>query len=71
MDGFLRFADYFFDGLFVDWMVLDRIQQSQAQVENTADQIKGVLRRLYGMQDACRAARQKAQDELDALVLAS
>lgn len=71
VDGFLRFADYFFDGLFVDWMVLDRIQQSQAQVENTAGQIKGVLRRLYGMQDACRAARQKAQDELDALVLAS
>ena len=71
VDGFLRFADYFFDGLFVDWMVLDSIQQSQAQVENTAGQIKGVLRRLYGMQDACRAARQKAQDELDALVLAS
>lgn len=71
VDGFLRFADYFFDGLIVDWMVRDRIQQSQAQVGNTADEIKRVLRRLYEMQDACRAARQKAQAELDALVLAS
>lgn len=25
IDGFLRFADYFFDGLFADWAVLDKI----------------------------------------------
>jgi len=31
VDGFLRFADYFFDGLFADWAVLDRINQSQEQ----------------------------------------
>ncbi|MFR5888323.1 MAG: hypothetical protein ACLUFK_07345 [Oscillospiraceae bacterium] len=39
----MRFADYFFDGLFVDWMVLDRIQQSTDQVEETYARIKGVL----------------------------
>ena len=33
IDGFMRFADYFFDGFFVDWMVLDRIQQSTEQVK--------------------------------------
>ena len=68
VDGFLLFADYFFDGLFVDWMVLDRIHQSQSQVSGTADQIRSALRRLYDMQDACRAAQQAAQDQLDQLV---
>ena len=26
---FLHFADYFFDGLFTDWMVYDRISESK------------------------------------------
>lgn len=46
IDGFLRFADYFFDGIFADWMVLDRIHQSQGQVEDTKKQISAVLRQL-------------------------
>ena len=46
IDGFLRFADYFFDGIFADWMVLDRIHQSQSQVEDTKNQISAVLRQL-------------------------
>ena len=29
IDGFMRFADYFFDGLFADWAVLDKIEESQ------------------------------------------
>lgn len=68
IDGFLRFADYFFDGLLVDWMVLDRIRESQSQVQGTAEQIEGILYRLDDMQNDCRAAQQAAQEELDALV---
>lgn len=49
IDGFLRFADYFFDGLFADWMVLDRIHQSQAQVQAVRDQICSVLNHLSAM----------------------
>lgn len=49
IDGFLSFADYFFDGLFADWMVLDRINQSQAQVESTKDQIEHVINQLKSM----------------------
>ena len=45
VDGFLRFADYFFDGLFADWAVLDKINQSQSQVQNTKSQIASVLSR--------------------------
>lgn len=33
VDGFLRFADYFFDSFFTDWAVMDKINQSQASVQ--------------------------------------
>ncbi|MCI1965389.1 MAG: hypothetical protein LKJ17_04555 [Oscillospiraceae bacterium] len=49
IDGFLRFADYFFDGLFTDWAVLDKINQSQAQVQETKRQIEHVISRLTAM----------------------
>ena len=38
--AFLKFADFFFDGLFADWAVLDHINQAQSRVENTKGQIK-------------------------------
>lgn len=43
VDSFLKFADFFFDGLFADWAVLDHINQAQSRVENTKGQIKRVL----------------------------
>lgn len=43
VDGFLRFADYMFDGIFTDWVVLDQIHHSQQQVEETRSQICNVL----------------------------
>lgn len=46
IDGFLRFADYFFDGLLTDWAVLDHIHQSQDQVQATRTQICSVLDHL-------------------------
>lgn len=52
IDGFLCFADYFFDGLFADWVVLDKINQSQTQVQNTKSQIECVVNRLTAMLSA-------------------
>ena len=51
VDGFLEFADFFFDGLFTDWAVLDHINQAQSRVENTKDQIKRVLALLKKMNE--------------------
>ena len=45
VDGFLRFADFFFDGIFADWAVMNRIHDAQQQVEGTRDQISRVLTR--------------------------
>lgn len=68
IDGFLRFADYFFDGLFVDWAVMDRINQSQAAVEGTRGQIVSVLDRLETMTDVAERERAETQARLDALI---
>lgn len=49
IDGFLRFADYFFDGFFVDWAVKDRIHQSQSNIERVKQQILNIIRKLENM----------------------
>lgn len=68
IDGFLRFADYFFDGLFVDWAVMDRISQSQAAVEGTRGQIVSVLDRLETMTASAEGEQAETQARLDALI---
>lgn len=49
IDGFLRFADYFFDGLIADWAVMDSINRSQADVTKTKAQILKVLDELENL----------------------
>ncbi len=69
IDGFLRFADYFFDGLFADWAVGDKISESMSSVQRTKDQISQMLKKLGSMEaDADREiAALKAQ--LDNLIV--
>lgn len=68
IDGFLRFADYVFDGIFADWAVLDRINQAQTQVENTRAQICAVLDYLQQMTDQAERERVELQQEIERLV---
>lgn len=46
VDGFLRFADYFFDGLFVDWTVRGQIRDSQDSVYKVRSQIDAAINKL-------------------------
>ena len=68
VDGFLRFADYFFDGLFADWAVLDKISQSQSSVQTTKNQIESVLSMLRSMEDTVDQTIKKLEDEKQNLV---
>ena len=52
IDGFLRFADYFFDGLFADWAVGDRISESQSSVLKVKRQIEKMLGKIEQMEAA-------------------
>lgn len=39
IDGFLSFADYFFDGLVADWMVQSKINSAQKQVDQAIEML--------------------------------
>lgn len=48
LDGFLNFADYFFDGFVADWLVQSKISQTREQVSGTIGRVETVLARLRG-----------------------
>jgi len=68
IDGFLRFADYFFDGLFADWSVLNRISESQEQVSRVKNQIGAVLNKLHTASASVNAEKNMAVHRLQELV---
>lgn len=68
IDGFLRFADYFFDGLFADWTVLDQISRSQEQVKNTKRQIEDVLSKLNVMINNVEKEQSAAKTKLNSMI---
>lgn len=71
IDDFLRFADYFFDGLFADWAVMDQIKESQASVENVKSQIEEVLSRLCDMERAAEKELTALEKEKSTLVIST
>lgn len=68
IDGFLLVADYLFDGIFTDWAVLDKIGRSQEQVNNTRNQICGVLDRLEQMERQMEREAMEIHGEIKSLV---
>lgn len=69
IDGFLQFADFVFDGLFVDWAVQDKIVNSKKEIEKTKNQIGEVLEKLSHMKEAARKEWEQKKEELDNKVL--
>ena len=69
INSFLYFADRFFDGLFADWTVLDKINQSQVQVQNTKNQIESVLNRLISMLNSANKEQESEKAGLDDLIM--
>ena len=48
-DDFLSFADYFFDGFVVDWMVQDRINTARRQVGEAIRRTEYIVNQLQRM----------------------
>ena len=46
IDGFLSFADFFFDGFLADFMVQSRINDARARLEDACRRVEDVLRQL-------------------------
>ena len=69
VDGFLRFADYFFDGLAADLTVLNKISRSQSEVQSAKSRIDSILSRLKSMLRTVDWELGKEKKKLDELVL--
>jgi DNA repair exonuclease SbcCD ATPase subunit len=63
LDGFSRFADYFFDGLIMDWVVQSRIDRSLSSVRSTYDQVAALISSLRRQQEQVRGALAAAEQE--------
>ena len=68
VDSFLRFADYFFDGLFADLTVQSRIERSYSSVEHTRNQINRALDKLNEMEKSTELEIRNLKYRLDELV---
>ena len=63
VEGFLQFADFFFDGLFADMAVQDHIQQSRARMTALCEQLRTLHRRLNNL--AQTAAENRARVRME------
>lgn len=69
IDGFLRFADWFFDGFFVDWTVMSKINDSQRETEKIKSQVERVLNHLSMMDKKLVSEIENQRNRLEQLVL--
>lgn len=68
IDNFLRFADYFFDGFFVDWTVRNKISDSQNQIKITITQIENILKQLNAGMASVKKEQNTTKSKMDHLV---
>ena len=69
IDGFLHFADYFFDGLFVDLMVMNRIEQGKRRAQETGRHIEQMLTCIDDMYRKAQNERKEAERKLEQMIL--
>ena len=69
VEGFLRFADYFFDGLFADWAVGDRISEAQSSVMSVRHKIEQAMHKLTDMEQAAEKQIAALKAKIEELVI--
>lgn len=69
MDDFSKFADWFFDNIFTDWDIKEKIENSLAQAQNTRTQITGTINVLKDMRDEHMKTRAQLQEQLEEAVV--
>lgn len=66
--AFAKFADFFFDGLFADWFVQSRINESISNVEDAHTRVKGILSDLNRNLAAMEYEKQRLELEVNKLL---
>ena len=69
MDGFGKFADFFFDGLIADWCMQSRITESQGSFENVRRQVSSVLAKLSSMKNAEKSHIEGLQRKINEMII--
>ena len=69
IDQMLRFSESFFENLFMDVSVPERLRQSYAQVEQVLNLTLGILRHLQTRLEEVRRSQHKTKEELDTMIL--
>lgn len=65
----MKFADFAFDGLIADWLVLDRINDSLFQAQKTRDEISSAVRQLEkGLENCTGQLQTVRQQRIDLLM---
>jgi DNA repair exonuclease SbcCD ATPase subunit len=67
--GFERFADYFFDGLFVDWMVQSKINTSVDRTREQLARVRSLIGSLEARDRSLRARSAALAQERERLLL--
>lgn len=65
----VTFADFFFDGFLVDWMVQSKMNQSADEVEVARGQVKQVLSKLEKMKEDALSEHESYHQQLKILIL--
>lgn len=62
--SFATFADFFFDGLFADWFVQSKINESISNVENAHSRVESILSDLNRNLDIMQREMQSVEEEI-------
>lgn len=69
VDGFVKFADFFFDGLISDWVVQSKIRDSQESVSKVRREVNMVLSKLSLMKNNDKTELTKLESELAQIIV--
>lgn len=68
IDGFLSFADFFFDGFFVDWAVQAKINDARQQMELLEQRVKQLTQELSTSKNVALTKIESLREYVDNLV---
>lgn len=71
IDGFTRFADFFFDGLFADLASLKKIEKSKEQVQKIKSSLETTLNSVIRKQESVDSELAKLREKLDGIIISA
>jgi len=71
IENYMSLGDYFFDGLFMDIMVQNKIDEALKRVQNLNNNVESVQQDLVTFKADKKAEKNRVSDEMDAIIVGS